>query len=75
MIFRHYRRWIPGLQVGAGRRIGALLQESIEGRERSEPSPKPSPTLLRTSKTQINEALRAAEGVEFELSGDFLNGQ
>ena len=66
MIFRHYRRWIPGLQVGAGRRIGALLQESIEGRERSEPSPKPSPRLVRGSKMQINEALRVAERGGFE---------
>ena len=26
MILRHYRKWIPGLQVGAGRKIGTLLQ-------------------------------------------------
>jgi integrase len=29
MIFRHYRRWIPGLQVGAGQRINRLFEKTL----------------------------------------------
>jgi integrase len=42
MIFRHYRRWIPGLRPGAGQKIGALLR-SIAIEQDSEASLKPSP--------------------------------
>jgi hypothetical protein len=43
MLFRHYQKWIPGLQVGAGRRIGTLLQGAFGDPPGSELSPEPSP--------------------------------
>ena len=51
MIFRHYRKWIPGLQVGAGRRIGTLLQGAFGGSAGRELSPRPSPK--RSFRTKI----------------------
>jgi integrase len=41
MIFRHYRRWIPGLRPGAGDKIGALLR-SVALIQPEKLSPKPS---------------------------------
>jgi integrase len=43
MIFRHYRRWIPGLQVGAGRRINRLFEKTLGGRRIPKSVPKTVP--------------------------------
>jgi integrase len=40
MIFRHYRKWIPGLQIDAGRKIGTLPQAAFRGSRSRELSPK-----------------------------------
>lgn len=71
MIFRHYRKWIPGLQVGAGRRIGAVLQQAIEHQNTGEPSLKPSPALVSRSKLQLNQVLTMAERGGFEPPAPF----
>jgi len=62
MIFRHYRKWIPGLQIGAGKRIGALLHGSIGRPE----DPKPSPRRFRKAKIVKNQRLSMAERGGFE---------
>lgn len=64
MIFRHYRRWIPGLQNGAGRKIGSLLRTSVG--ERPPPSPGPSPELHRASEILKNRGVSMAERGGFE---------
>jgi hypothetical protein len=66
MNFRHYRKWIPGLQVGAGRRIGALLHQAIELQKAGELSPRPSPARMRESKLELNQMVSMAERGGFE---------
>jgi hypothetical protein len=61
MIFRHYRKWIPGLQVGAGTRIGALLHQAIELQKAGELSPRPSPARMRESKLELDQLVSMAE--------------
>jgi integrase len=66
MIFRHYRKWIPGLQVGAGKRISSLLQQAI-GREKGrELSLKPSPRPVGPTKHELNQVFDLAERGGFE---------
>jgi hypothetical protein len=52
MIFRHYRRWIPGLQVGAGRRINRWFEKTLGVIAPSEVNLQSSLRASRTAKMQ-----------------------
>ena len=59
MIFRHYRKWIPGLQNGAGNKIGSLLRTSFTAYP--SPSPRLSPELATDPKLVTNRGLYVAD--------------
>jgi len=58
MIFRHYRKWIPGLQNGAGDKIGSLLRTSFKDPSRSRDL---SPELATDPKLVTNRGLNVAD--------------
>jgi integrase len=62
MIFRHYRRWIPGLRPGAGERISAILR-SVDPRPSRSASLKPSPdTSKKEDHLEISGEMLAERG-------------
>ena len=62
MIFRHYRRWIPGLRPGAGERISAILR-SVDPRPSRSASLKPSPdTAEKEDRSEISGEMLAERG-------------
>ena len=52
MILRHYRRWIPGLQVGTGRRTNRLFDKTLEVADLRKVSLKLSLSSRRKAKAQ-----------------------
>jgi integrase len=65
MIFRHYRRWIPGLRPGTGTKIGALLRSMVPVEPRK-PSLKPSPENHETEIRSASTGQDLAERGGFE---------
>jgi hypothetical protein len=56
MIFRHYRRRIPSLQVGAGRRMNRLFEKTLGVTAAIKVSLKPSLSASRKTKCRILRA-------------------
>ena len=66
MIFRHYRRWIPGLQTGAGKRVANLLDTKMGAQNPSVVSPDLSPSQKKKEKIPLLTGLSLVEagGIE-----------
>jgi hypothetical protein len=71
MIFRHYRRWIPGLQVGAGRRINRLFEKTLGGGESRKVSLKPSLGSRNKAKAQGSQGISMVEAGGIEPPSEF----
>ncbi len=66
MIFRHYRRWIPGLQPDVGRKVGQLLDRAAGGTNPPPASPSASPIQKPRARSQEDRAVATVEagGIE-----------
>ena len=72
MIFRHYRRWIPGLQNDAGRKVGRVFGRLGGGQLPPVASPISSPGGGRKPKSMKNQQPRGMEagGIEPPKTGN-----
>jgi hypothetical protein len=71
MIFRQYRRWIPSLQVGAGRRINRLFEKTLRQASPQGASLKPSLRDRNKAKSQDNQSFLMVEAGGIEPPSEF----